>query len=74
MAKGGVHVVPSEKGWQVKVEADGRSRSVHGIQSEALLAVREMARRSKTELLVNGRDGRVRERNTYGKDPRRSKG
>jgi Uncharacterized protein conserved in bacteria (DUF2188) len=72
--KGDVHVVPSDKGWRVEVEADGRARSTHPTQSEARLAAREIARRSKRELLVHGRDGRIRERNTYGKDPRRTKG
>ena len=74
MAKGDVHVVPSESGWRVEVESDGRARSVHSTQAEARLEARELARRSKRELLVHGRDGRIRERNTYGRDPRRSRG
>ena len=72
--KGDVHVVPSEQGWRVEVEADGRARSTHKTQADARLAAREIARRSKRELLLHGRDGRIRERNTYGKDPRRSEG
>jgi hypothetical protein len=74
MAKGDVHVVPSETGWRVEVAADGRARSVHRTQAEARDAAREIARRNKRELLLHGRDGRIRERNTYGKDPRRHKG
>ncbi|HET9288836.1 MAG TPA: DUF2188 domain-containing protein [Gaiella sp.] len=74
MAKGDVHVVPGENGWRVEVAADGRARSVHGTQAEAREAAREIARRTKRELFVHGRDGRIRERNTYGTDPRSSKG
>jgi hypothetical protein len=74
MAKGDVHVVPSGKEWRVQIEADGRTRSTHTTQAEARLAAREIARRGKRELLVHGRDGRIRERSTYGKDPRRTKG
>ena len=69
-----MHVVPSENGWRVEVEAEGRARSVHATQAEARLAARDVARRSKRELVVHGRDGRIRERNTYGPDPRRSRG
>jgi len=47
---------------------------VHRTQAEAREAAREIARRNKRELFVNGRDGQIRERNTYGQDPRRSKG
>jgi hypothetical protein len=73
MAKGDVQVVPSDEGWKVEVAADGRARSVHRTQAEARLAAREIARRTKRELFVHGRDGQIRERNTYGKDPRRTK-
>ena len=74
MAKGDVHVVPGDKGWRVEVEGAARARSMHATQAEARQAAREIARRSKVELLVHGRNGRIRERNTYGKDARRTKG
>lgn len=74
MAKGDVHVVPSESGWRVEIAADGRARSVHRTQAAAREAAREIARRNRRELFIHGRDGQVRERNTYGKDPRRHKG
>jgi len=74
MAKGDVHVMPSETGWRVEVAADGRARSVHRTPAEAREAARAIARRNERELFVHGRDGQIRERNTYGQDPRRSKG
>jgi hypothetical protein len=74
MATGDVHVVPSEKGWRVEVEGSNRARSVHGTQAQAREAAREIARRTKRELVVHGRNGQIRERNTYGRDPRRTKG
>jgi hypothetical protein len=58
IAKRDVHVVPSENGWRVEVAADGRARSVHATQAEARLAAREIARRTKRELFVHGRDAR----------------
>ena len=74
MAKGDVHVVAGDKGWRVEVEGTACARSTHTTQAEARQAAREIARRSKSELLVHGRNGRIRERNTYGTDPRQSKG
>jgi Uncharacterized protein conserved in bacteria (DUF2188) len=72
--QGDVHVVPGEKGWRVEVEGTSRPRSTHKTQSEAATAARDIARRNKSELLIHGRNGRVRDRNTYGHDPRRTKG
>ena len=72
--QGDVHVVSSDKGWRIEVEGTGRARSTHSTQAEAVHAARELARKNKSELLVHGRNGRVRMRNTYGSDPRRSPG
>jgi Uncharacterized protein conserved in bacteria (DUF2188) len=74
MAKDDVHVVPGENGWRVESAADGRARSVHRTQAKAREAPREIARRNKRELLLHGRDGRIRERNSYRIDPGRSRG
>ena len=72
--KGDVHVVPSDAGWRVKIEGSSRARSTHSTQAEATRAGRDVARRNESELLVHGRDGQIRARNTYGKDPRGSQG
>jgi hypothetical protein len=74
MAKGDVHVVPSDQVWRVEVAADGRPQSVHRTQAEAQKAARQIARSNKRELFLHGRDGQIRERNTYGKDPRKTRG
>jgi hypothetical protein len=72
--QGDVHVVPSDKGWRVEVEGSTRPRSTHDTQAEAASAARKVARKNKSELLIHGRNGRVRDRSTYGHDPRRTKG
>jgi hypothetical protein len=59
---------------RVEVEGSGRARSSHSTQSEAARAARQIARNNKAELLIDGRDAKIRERNTYGSDPRRTKG
>ena len=72
--QGDVHVLPGDKGWRVEVEGSSQARSTHKTQSEAAKAARTIARRNKSELLIHGRNGRVRDRSTYGQDPHRTKG
>ncbi|GJG97734.1 DUF2188 domain-containing protein [Cupriavidus pauculus] len=68
-----IHVVPAGDGWAVEV-AGGGGRKVFGTQEEAIEAGTERARRDKVELLIHGRDGQIRERNSFGHDPRDVKG
>jgi hypothetical protein len=71
---GDVHVVPGDRGWEVKVQGTSRPGSTHKTQAEAAKAARDLARRNQAELLIHGRDGKIRARNTYGRDPRQTKG
>ncbi|MAS41713.1 MAG: hypothetical protein CML46_17735 [Rhodobacteraceae bacterium] len=68
------HVVPHEKGWAVKGEGNARASSIHATQAQAISAARETAIRERSEMLIHGENGRIRERNTYGKDPFPPKG
>jgi hypothetical protein len=43
-------------------------------QGQAWEKAKAIARRERSEAVLHGRDGRVRERNTYGHDPRSTKG
>ena len=72
--KGDVHVVPGDKGWRVEVEGQGRSSGTHDTQAEAWTQARHIARQNHSEALLHDRNGRIRERTTYGLDPRRTKG
>ena len=69
MADGFVHVVNEGGQWCVKLEGATRARSKRRTQAEAMTAGRATARKAKTELLVHGRDGAIRTRSSYGKDP-----
>jgi hypothetical protein len=72
--KGDVHVVPSERGWRVEVEGSGRARSTHEKQTDAWKAAREVARKNESEALLHGKNGKIRQRSTFGNDPRQTKG
>ena len=63
------HVVPHDGGWAVKPAGGQRASSVHDTQREAIERGREISRNQNSELLIHGRDGRIRERDTHGHDP-----
>lgn len=66
--KRNVHVVPSDGGWDVKVEGGSGARRFP-TQIEAIRAGRELARGNRSENIIHGRDGRIRQRDSYGRDP-----
>ena len=65
-----VHVVPGfDGGWAAKKEGSLRVTKRFGTKEEALdWAVKE-ARKRETELVIHGRDGTIRESDSYGRDP-----
>ncbi len=68
-----IHVLPAGDGWAV-VAVGGGERAMFATQEEAIAAGTEIARRDKVEILVHGRDGQIRARNSFGHDPRDIKG
>jgi hypothetical protein len=68
MAKKGVHVVPKGDGWAVKREGSDRASKVTETQREAIQAGRQTARREGAELVIHGQNGRIREKDSHGKD------
>ena len=69
MTKKSVHVVRREDGWAVRRSQAERDSSHHGTQGKAIDAGRRTAQRENTELFIHGRDGRIRDRDSYGNDP-----
>lgn len=61
---------PHDKGWQVKGEGNEQASSVHETQAEAWEETRRLAREARSEALLQGEDGQIRERSSYGNDPR----
>ena len=74
VAKKNQHVVKRDDGWAVKGEGNSRDTSRHNTQSDAFDAARDIAKNQGSEVLIHGENGRIRERNTYGKDPYPPKG
>jgi hypothetical protein len=69
MAKPNVHIVPRDGEWAVVREGAQRDSSHHTTQAGAIGAGRQTAQRESVEILIHGRNGQIRERNSYGNDP-----
>jgi hypothetical protein len=74
MSKKGQHVVPSGGKWSVRRAGAARASGTYNTQEEAIQRARDIAQNQRTELFIHGRDGRIRERNSYGTDPFPPKG
>ena len=63
------HVVPHANGWAVRGAGNSRATSVHDTQRDAIGAARDIAQHQHSELLIHGRNGQIRDRDSYGGDP-----
>ena len=63
------HVVPHDGKWAVRGAGNGRVTSIHDTQNEAFERAREIAIKQSAEVLIHGKNGQIRERNSYGNDP-----
>jgi hypothetical protein len=63
-------VVLHEGKWAVRAEGSDSVTSIHDTQGEAIEAGRRIAMNQRVELIIQGENGRIRERNSYGNDPR----
>lgn len=70
MGKKNQHVTPNGNGkWQVKGAGNQKATSLHATQASAEAAAKTIAQKQGTELFIHGRNGQIRERNSYGNDP-----
>lgn len=63
------HVVKRDNGWAVRGAGNERDTSRHETQAQAIDAAREIARNQHSEVVIHGRDGLIRDKDSYGKDP-----
>lgn len=69
-----VSVSRHEKGWQAKVAGNERASKVCSTQAECREYGIELAKKNNAEFTLHGRDGQIREKNSYGNDPRNIRG
>lgn len=69
MARKQIHVVPRGKDWAVTRPGADRASSIHKTQQAADNKARPAARKEGAELVTHGRDGKIRDSDSFGKDP-----
>lgn len=67
--KPGQHVVPHGDEWALRREGADRVTAIFDTQAQAIDAGRQVAENQAAELFIHGRDGRIRDRDSYGNDP-----
>lgn len=67
-------VIKPQGGWAVKKGGSQRASAVTGTQKESIEIGKGLAKKSKGELTIQGRDHKFREKNSYGNDPKNIKG
>lgn len=69
------HVVPnSNGGWSVKGAGNSRATKHTTTQAEAIKIATGIAKNNSSEVFIHGKNGQIRERNSYGNDPFPPKG
>lgn len=60
-----MHVVPYEDDWAVRREGNKRVTSRHRKQSTAINKAKIIARKHKSDVIIHGTDGRIRDRISF---------
>jgi len=69
-----VFVSKYEKGWQTKIAGNERAYRVYTTQIEVKEQGINLAKKLNAEFTLHGKDGKIREKNSYGNDPRKVRG
>ena len=64
------HVVPNPNGgWAVRKGGSDRVTKTFNKQSDAITFAKDISKNQGAELYIHGRNGMIREKNSYGNDP-----
>lgn len=67
--KDDVYVVPTEEGWGTRRPNTKRLSKKFSKKAEAVKAGNEMAKKSKSELTILKKNGKIQNKNSHGHDP-----
>ena len=59
------HVVPHPKGWAVRGEGNKRITASYTYQDDAIDRAKAIAKRYSSDVVIHGKDGRIRDRRSY---------
>ncbi len=66
--KKNVHVTPKGENWQIKTANSSKAYKVVNTQKEAIGIGKIIATNNKSELLIHGKNGQIRAKDSYGND------
>jgi uncharacterized protein YdaT len=69
MAKRNQHVVPLGNAWAVKGEGSKKFTVITETQKDAITVAKGIAKNNKSELVIHGKDGKIRDKDSYLRDP-----
>lgn len=64
-----LHVVRTDGGWAVKREGNSYPIFESSKQQQSIEAAVSQAKLERTEVIIHGRDNKIRARESYGNDP-----
>ena len=68
-SKRDIHVVQHKEGWATQKDGADRAGVVTDTQREAIERASDQARREHVEVVIHGRDNKIRDSDSYGNDP-----
>ena len=63
------HITPKDNKWQVIREGSDKATILFDTLQEAIDHGREIAINQKSELVIHNRQGKIRDKDSYGNDP-----
>lgn len=69
MGNNDVYVVPTDEGWGVRRPNKTRVSKKFDTKEEAKIYGTELAKNAKSELTILKKDGKIQNKNSFGKDP-----
>lgn len=63
------HVVPNNGKWSVKGEGNSKNTVITETQKEAINKAKEIAKNQSSEVIIHGRNGQIRDKDSFGNDP-----
>lgn len=68
------HVTPHGNQWQVKGAGNQKATAVTQTQQQAIKIAHDIAQNQKSELVIHGQNGQIRQKDSFGNDPYPPKG
>lgn len=63
------HVVPRGDEWAIVRPGNGRASGIFDTRQKAIEQGRQIAQNNRSEILIHGRNGQIRARDSFGDDP-----